>query len=125
MAVVLDAGGLIAIDRGDRQVGALLRVAQTRRLRVRTSACVVAQVWRDGSRQANLARTLTGVHTAAVDHSAARRIGELLARSHTADAVDAHLSLLVDEADTVVTSDDADVRTLLSTRGVTASVEIV
>ena len=53
MALVLDAGGLIAIDRLDRAVGAMLRVAQQEKLPVRTSAAVVAQVWRNGSLQAN------------------------------------------------------------------------
>jgi hypothetical protein len=32
MTVVLDAGALIAIDRRDRAVGAILRVAQQQRL---------------------------------------------------------------------------------------------
>jgi hypothetical protein len=54
MAVVLDAGGLIAIDRRERRVGALLRVAQEAAIPVVTSAAAVAQVWRHGSRQAHL-----------------------------------------------------------------------
>ncbi len=48
--------GASAIDRRDRAVAAMLRVAQLARLPVRTSAAVVGQVWRDGARQANLAR---------------------------------------------------------------------
>lgn len=125
MAVVLDAGGLIAIDRRDRRVGAMLRVAQRERLRVRTSACVVAQVWRDGARQANLARALTGVDVVAVDSASARRIGELLSRSRTADVVDAHLALIAGAADTIVTNDESDIRRLLDARDVHASLVIV
>ena len=37
MALVLDAGGLIAIDRLDRAVGAMLRVAQQEKLPVQTT----------------------------------------------------------------------------------------
>ena len=85
MALVLDAGGLIAVDRLDRKVGAILRVAQQENLRVRTSATVVAQVWRSGSRQANLARVLTGIDVAALDMQTDRSVGEVLALSRTTD----------------------------------------
>ncbi|MGH3265337.1 MAG: hypothetical protein ACRDNS_25465 [Trebonia sp.] len=94
-------------------------------MRVVTSSVVVAQVWRDGSRRANLARVSTGTDIAMVDRPAARRSGELLARSATADVVDAHLSLLVREADTVATGDDADIRRLLDARGVNVSIVTV
>lgn len=125
MALVLDAGALIAIDRAERPVGALLRVAQRERLPVRTSAAVVAQVWRGGPRQANLARTLAGVGVVAMDHTAGRRIGELLARSGGSDVVDAHVALLATPADTVLSSDVGDMRRLLATRKVHATVHQV
>jgi hypothetical protein len=124
MAVVLDAGGLIAIDKRDRRVGAILRVSQLRAIPVRTSAAVVAQVWRAGARQANLARTLTGVEIATIDYAAGRRIGALLARSGTADVVDAHVGLLADVGDTVLTSDGVDIKRLLETRNVAASIDV-
>jgi hypothetical protein len=46
-ALVLDAEALVAIDRDDRSMIARLRVAQQRRVELRTNAMVVAQVWRD------------------------------------------------------------------------------
>lgn len=46
-ALVLDAGALVAIDRNDRSLIAGLRVAQQRRVELRTNAMVAAQVWRD------------------------------------------------------------------------------
>jgi hypothetical protein len=87
---------------------------------VRTSAGAVAQVWR-GSRQANLARVLSGLDTDPLDHRAARRVGELLARAGISDVIDGHVSLLVNPSDTIVTSDAGDMRKLLQRRGVKAN----
>jgi hypothetical protein len=125
MTLVLDAGGLIAIDRRDRQVGALLFVAQQNSTRVMTSAVAVAQVWRSGQRQANLARALAGVQIFPVDYDAARRIGGLLRVDASTDVVDAHIALLVAESDVVLTSDSTDIERLLDTRGIKATVKLV
>ncbi|CAN5145599.1 hypothetical protein BH20ACT5_BH20ACT5_13640 [soil metagenome] len=125
MALVLDAGALIAIDRRDRAVGAMLRIAQRERIPVRTSSAVVAQVWRSGSRQANLARVLAGTDIAALGPADGRRVGELLGRAATADVVDGHLALVVGSGDIVLTGDVDDVGDLLMTRGVQASLEAV
>jgi len=122
MTLVLDAGGLIAVDRQDRVVGAMLRVAQQRTIPVRTSASAIAQVWRNGSLQANLARVLAGVDTAALDGPTGRLVGELLGRSRTSDVVDGHLGLIVRSGDTVLTSDPKDIKMILNARGVSATV---
>jgi hypothetical protein len=125
MALVLDAGGLIAVDRLDRKVGAILRVAQQENMPVRTSATVVAQVWRSGSGQANLARVLTGIDVAALDMQSGRSVGEVLARSRTADVVDGHLGFIVRSADTVLTGDTNGIKKILTSRGVTATLQRV
>jgi hypothetical protein len=125
MALVLDAGGWIAIDRLDRTVGAMLRVAQQEKMPVRTSAAVVAQVWRNGSLQANVARVLTGVETVSLDGLAGRAVGEALALSGTADVVDGHLGLIVRSGDTVLTSDAKDIKRILSAQKVDAAVRRV
>ena len=125
MALVLDAGGLIAVDRLDRAVGAMLRVAQQEKIPVRTSAAVVAQVWRNGSLQANLARVLAGVDAATLDGSTGRSVGEILALSKTADVVDGHVGLVVQSGDTVLTSDAKDIKKLLAVRKVGATVRRV
>jgi hypothetical protein len=122
MALVLDAGGLIAVDRHDRRVGAMLRVAQQERMPVRTCATVVAQVWRNGSRQANLARVLTGVEAVSLDLNSGKSVGEVLALSNAADVVDGHLGSIVRSGDTVLTSDAADVKRILKARKVDATV---
>lgn len=116
MTVVLDAGALIAIDRRDRAVGAMLRVAQQQQVPVRSSAGAVAQVWRDGARQANLARVLSGVDVAPLDLAAAKRIGPLLGSTQSRDAVDGHIAQLVEPGDQLLTSDPQDMRRLLGTR---------
>jgi hypothetical protein len=125
MGLVLDAGGLIAVDRLDRKVGAILRVAQQEKMSVRTSAAVVAQVWRSGSLQANLARILAGIEAASLDTVAGRSVGEVLALSNTPDVVDGHLGIIVRSGDTVLTSDPKDIKKILNARRVTATLRRV
>ena len=125
MALVLDAGALIAIDRRDRVAGALLRVAQRQgrscpHERERPGAGL-AQAWRDGARQANLARTLTGIDVIAIEQTSGRRVGELLAESGTSDILDGHVALLGTADDTVLTSDPEDIQRLLDARSVSAT----
>jgi hypothetical protein len=122
---VLDAGALVAIDRRDRGAGAQLRVLQQQGTPLRASAAVVGQVWRDGRKQANLARVLAGVGIEALSSDDGKRIGELLAQAGSADVVDAHVALLAAPADIVLTSDPGDIRVLLQARGVPAHVQLV
>jgi hypothetical protein len=122
VTAVLDSGALIAIDKRDRKIGAILRVLQREGVPVHTSAAVVAQVWHDARRQVNLARVLAGVDVAALHDLAAKRTGELLRANRTSDIVDAHVALLVEPQATVLTSDEPDIKTLLRTRGVKAVV---
>ncbi len=125
MTIVLDAGALIAVDRRDRRVGAMLRVAHHEGSELRTSAAVVAQVWRNGPRQANLARVLAGVDTVALDGFGGRRIGELLRATRSTDVVDGHVALLVRPGDLVLTSDPDELRVLLGARDVDGRVVVV
>lgn len=125
MTAILDSGALIAIDKRDRRVGAMLRLLQRAGVPVQTSGTVVAQVWRDSRRQANLARVLPGVDIAPLDDVAARRVGELLTANRTSDVADAHVALLVQTDDSVLTSDQADLRSLLRTRKVKAHIVAV
>jgi hypothetical protein len=121
VTAVLDSGALIAIDRHDRKVGAMLRVLQREAEPVRTSAGAVAQVWRAGRRQVNLARTLAGLDVAVLDELAAKKVGELLGSSGTSDLVDAHVALLVHAGGQILTSDDQDIKALLRTRRMKAT----
>lgn len=121
MKAVLDAGALVAVDKGDRRLLAMLRVLALARVPVATSAAVVAQVWRNGARQARLARVLSGVGIRPLSDSDAREIGPLLRVTNTRDIVDAHVALMADSGDRVLTSDAADLRALLVARKVQAS----
>lgn len=122
MNVVLDAGALIAVDRRDRRLAAMLRVLQRRKVPLRTSAAVVAQVWRDGPRQANLARVLAGVGIEALGPVEGRRVGTLLAGAGAADVVDGHVALIVEHGGAVLTGDPADIAALVGERGIEARV---
>ena len=122
MTAVLDAGALIAIDKKDRRVGAMLRVLQRDGVAVRTSAGALAQVWRSGRRQANLARVLPGFDTVALDEAAAKKVGDLLGSSSTSDLVDAHVALLVEPGSQVLTSHGPDIKALLHAHRVKATV---
>ena len=125
MRAVVDAGAFIAIEKRDRRVGAMLRVLQQRRVPIRTSSAVVAQVWRDGRKQALLARVLSGIDARALAPGDDRRTGELLALSKTDDVIDAHLALEVEAGDWVLTGHPGDVGHLLEARGVEAVVVAV
>ena len=113
-ALVLDAGALIAVDRGDRAMVARLRVAEREGLELRTTGVVVTQVWRDpGGRQATLARLLKAVDIKPVDDRLGRAAGVLLGRAGTEDAVDASVVAVSATGDRIVTSDAADIRRLV------------
>jgi len=98
----------------------MLRVAWEAGAPVCTVAGVVAQVWRGGSRQARLARVLTGVSVRALDDSDARRVGALLAATGASDVVDAHVALDVTPGDHVLTADPDDIGRALESLGVEA-----
>jgi hypothetical protein len=121
-ALVFDAGALIALDRGDRGVGALLAAAARDGVEVVTSSACIAQAWRDPARQARLVRALSGFLEWPLDPPRARRCGLLLTNAHTNDIVDAAIVGLVADGDTILTSDPEDIEHLLRTAGRTARV---
>lgn len=90
-----------------------------------TVAPVVAQAWRDGARQANVARLLRSVDTRPVDLDDAKTAGELLARTRGSDVVDAFLAQLAMPADHIFTSDPTDIAELLRALHVTATIVTV
>lgn len=89
--LTLDTGALIALERGDTRLQALLDEAHTCAADLVVPAGVVAQAWRDGTRQARLARflRLPMVVVVALDEPEARTVGALCGRTSTADVVDA------------------------------------
>ena len=123
MGLVLDSGGLIAFDRGDRGVAALVEATRRRRERIVTSSGCVARAWRGGgARQALLARLLRGLNEHGLGADVSRRVGEVCDDAGLRDVVDAHLALLAHDDDVVLTSDVDDVSVLIRTTGSTAEV---
>ena len=109
--IVLDAGALIAFERNDRKVRTLIELAMAHGGIVHAPGGVVAQVWRDGSRQARLARLLGSglVQVQALDREEAQGAGVLCGKSGVRDVVDASVALLARRHDAaVVTSDPED-----------------
>lgn len=121
MKVVLDAGAWVAIEKRDRRVGAMLKLLQARAVPIQTSSIVVAQVWRDGRKQALIARVLAGVKVVGLTPGEDKRVGELLGKSGSSDVADAHVALLVDDGDRLLTSDPDDLGLLLDAKGIKAT----
>ena len=111
--MVLDAGALLAVDRGERTMIARLRIAQRHGIQLRTSAIVIAQVWRDPrGRQAELARLLGAVDVRPVDEQLGREAGLLIGRARTSDPIDATVMLVAADGDRILTSDPRDLKRL-------------
>lgn len=122
MGLVVDSGGLIGFERGNRDVAALIEASRRRREPVVTSSGCVAQVWRGGSGQAIVARLLRGVSEHGLGPEVSRPVGALCGASASSDVVDAHVALLAGDGDVVLTSDPVDLRRLLRAVGSTAAV---
>lgn len=113
--VTLDTGALIAIERGDRRLQALLDEATATGSALAVPAGVIAQAWRGSARQARLARFLAlGTVTAvALDEPEARATGALCARAGTTDVVDASVVICARaRGHAVVTGDPEDLAAL-------------
>jgi predicted nucleic acid-binding protein len=113
--VTLDTGALIAIERGDRRLQALLEEAAAAGSELAVPAGVVAQAWRGSSRQARLARFLglAMVTVVALDDPHARAAGALCGNAGTADVIDASVVICARARDhAVVTADPDDLAAL-------------
>ncbi len=115
MTLVLDAGALIAVERGDRRTLTVLEAVRRAGRGMVLPAGVVAQVWRGGARQARLARLLgaRGVGVEALSHAGAKACGVVCGRAGSADMV--HASVVVaarHHRATVISSDRADLELL-------------
>ena len=120
LTFVLDAGALIAVDRGDREVLSMLQTAFEHGYSVRVPASVVGQVWRNPNRQVVLARTLERCNEVALDGGLDRAAGRLCGWVGTSDVIDASVAIVASHTDhldnevVLLTSDASDIGTLLS-----------
>lgn len=112
---VLDAGALIAFERGDRVMVALLARALELDARFQVPAGVVGQAWRNGKKQARLAQLLNSalIEVVPLTDAQARAAGQLCGFTKTRDVIDASVVLLASERGVcAVTSDVDDLRRL-------------
>jgi len=113
--LTLDTGALIALDRGDRRMIALLRQALAQGFAFRVPSGVLGQAWRDGRVQVTLGRFLRSeeVEIIPLDAQLARACGELCGATNTSDIIDASVVILARERqEPIVTSDPSDLRRL-------------
>lgn len=113
--VTLDAGALVAFEKNDRKLVIAIRVALEALVPITVPSGVVGQVWRDGAKQARLARLLgsSGVDVEPLDDLRARAAGQLCGATGTKDVIDATVVLGARaRGDRVLTSDVDDLRRL-------------
>ena len=113
--ITLDAGGLIALDRNDRRVVAIIAGAVQRKLRITIPATALAQAMRNSARQARLSRLIRQPETdvTSLDGPDAAAVGMLLSQTGTSDIVDAHVVICARRRNQpVVTSDPDDLKLL-------------
>ncbi|HEX5000637.1 MAG TPA: hypothetical protein VFY29_20605 [Terriglobia bacterium] len=119
MSLVLDAGALIAAERGDRDTVALIKQELMEGRAPITHGGIIGQVWRGGTgRQTPLSRLLPGLDIAPVDETLGRSAGLLLGRARMDDVIDAALILLAEDGDIILTSDPNDLAPLAAAVGV-------
>ena len=113
--LTFDAGGLIALDRNDRRVIAMLARAAERGARITIPATALAQAMRNPARQARLSRLIRQPDTDLIQLNGpeATAVGLLLAGTFTADIADAHVVICARRSgQAVVTSDPGDIARL-------------
>jgi predicted nucleic acid-binding protein len=113
--ITLDAGAMIALDRNDRRVIALLARAHQLAERVTIPATALAQAMRSPAKQARLSRLVRqpSTHVVALDRAESTRVGVMLPATRTRDIVDAHVVLCAQRHnDAIITSDPDDLRRL-------------
>jgi hypothetical protein len=124
VTLVLDAGAFLRVERGDREVVALLKTELLAERPPLTHGGVIGQIWRGGAgKQALVARLLRGVHVEALDELAGCSAGVLLGRTRLADVLDAAVVLLATDGDAILTADVDDLAELA--RAADLHVEIV
>lgn len=113
--MIVDAGPFIADGENvNSRLWAIVRRATERGEDLHTTHPVLAQVWRNPARQANLARVLRHFDVHPLDESMS--IGRRLAATGTSDVVDAHLAVIAESLGTFILTSDRDDMAALNAR---------
>jgi hypothetical protein len=119
MSLLLDAGALFAVERGRRDVVALIKHEMLSGRVPVTHGGVLGQVWRGGAgRQARLASLVPGLDVRPLDVQLGRQSGVLLGKTRGADVIDAALAILAGDGDVLLTSDPTDLAQLVRAAGI-------
>jgi hypothetical protein len=110
VGITYDTGGLIAAERSDRRMWALHAGFLAEEISPTVPAPVLAEGWRGGSRQANMARLLVMCEVEHMTEDQAKAVGVLAARADHDDVVDVTVvEGAVRRGDGVVTSNKAHI----------------
>ena len=101
-------------ERVNSRLWALIKRATERGDDLHTTHPVLAQVWRDPTRQPNLARAVRYLDVHPLDESVG--VGRRLAATGTSDVVDAHLAVVAEQLGTFILTSDPDDMTALNAR---------
>lgn len=119
VSYVYDAGALIAIDSNDPDMWTIHKAALAEDREIVVPATVVGQVWRDGRKQARLARLLRTCQVEATDLETAKAAGVLCGKAGSSDVVDATVMVTaLAHYAIIVTSDHKDMNDLAEATGV-------
>jgi predicted nucleic acid-binding protein len=112
--LTLDAGALIAYERGGERIREILAVAYARGIVPTIPAVALAEVWRGDAKDARLARMLKACSVEVADERLARAAGGLRRATPGASTIDACIAVGVRRrGDAIATSDARDMRALL------------
>jgi predicted nucleic acid-binding protein len=112
--LTLDAGALIAYERGENRIREILAVGYARGLVPTIPAIALAEVWRGDPKDARVARLLKACSIESIDERVARAAGSLRRATPGAGTIDACIAVGVRRRhDAIATSDPNDMRALL------------
>ena len=113
--MIIGAGPFIVDGENlNSRLWALIKRATERGDELHTTHPVLAQVWRQSARQANLARGVRYFDIHSLDESVT--IGRRLAETGTSDVVDAHLAVVAEGLGTFILTGDPDGMSRLNAR---------
>jgi hypothetical protein len=126
LGVTYDTGALIAAERNDRSLWALHAGFLAEEVTPTVPAPVLAEGWRGGPRQANLARLLAMCVVEEMTEAQARAVGVLAGQSRHDDIVDVTVvEGAVRRGDGVVTSNRSHIELVAQAAGADLPIEAI
>ena len=90
----------------------LVCAAHQNGLDLRTSAAVLAQVWRLGQPAHELKNLIRAIDVRPIDQELAHQAGALMVRTRTIDLINASLVLIADHGDRILTEEPSEITRL-------------